>query len=132
MPSISRLLSSNPGRARPGLLAGLGSLLLIAIAVFWSQRTTGDLPGMTHLVVIEGMKFSPATIRMHSGDRIIFKNNDLVPHTITSKETGLFDSGSVKAGESWAVTLRTPGSFPFRCSFHPLMEGEITVAREKS
>ena len=113
---------------RPGLIAALFATLLIGIAAVRSGRTPALPPGATHLVVIEGMKFSPATLRIRAGERVIFKNNDLVPHTVTSKEKDRFDSGSLKAGESWSLTFKTQGRFPFRCSFHPMMEGEILVA----
>ncbi|QYM78744.1 cupredoxin family copper-binding protein [Horticoccus luteus] len=81
----------------------------------------------THIVTIENMTFSPAILRVQPGDTVIFENHDLVPHTATAREKGKFDSGLIKAGESWSLTLPSAGSFPYSCSFHPTMSGELVV-----
>src|SRR5688572_1947929 len=49
----------------------------------------------THTVTMEGMTFSPAVLRIQSGDTVVFKNNDLVPHTATAKQREVFDSGII-------------------------------------
>lgn len=113
---------------RLALGVALGVATLATITVVRLGRTTVISSHQTHLVVMEGMKFSPTALRIRAGDQVVFKNNDLVPHTATSKEKGRFDSGSLNAGESWPLTFRNQGSFPFVCSFHPMMEGMIVVA----
>ena len=39
----------------------------------------------THIVTIENMRFSPATLTVRPGDWVVFKNQGIVPHTVTEK-----------------------------------------------
>lgn len=79
-----------------------------------------------HTVVIENMQFSPASLKIRSGERIVWVNKDLFPHTATSASKQ-FDSGSIEPTGSWSFTPRKAGSYPYGCSFHPTMKGTITV-----
>src|SRR3954468_14469081 len=83
----------------------------------------------THVVVIEGMKFTPATLEIRAGDRVTFKNSDLVPHTATTKpnQSGHFDSGNLKPGDSWTVTPQQGDPIHYACLYHVTMEGVIIV-----
>jgi plastocyanin len=74
------------------------------------------------------MKFTPAVTNLRPGDKIEFKNQDLVPHTVTEKgSTPAFDSGAISMGSTWDFTATDAGTFNFRCTFHPTMEGSIVV-----
>jgi plastocyanin len=81
----------------------------------------------THTVLIEGMQFSPPTIRIQPGDTIVFKNRDLVPHTATAKQRDGFDSGIINPGESWVLVPPVHAAVPYVCTFHPMMQGRIEV-----
>jgi plastocyanin len=89
-----------------------------------------NVAARTHTVAIEQMKFSPATLRIQLGDTIVFKNNDLVPHTATAKQREVFDSGIIKPGESWTFVPKLHATVPYGCTFHPMMEGRIEVAAQ--
>ena len=80
----------------------------------------------THTVTIEGMKFVPETVTVKKGDRIVWKNRDLVPHTATAA-SGTFDSGKIEAQNSWKFTIRTSGRFSYACAYHPTMTGLVAV-----
>jgi plastocyanin len=79
----------------------------------------------THTVTIEGMKFVPETVTVKKGDRIVWKNKDLVPHTATA--AGSFDSKSIASGASWSHAVRKPGRYDVVCSFHPGMKATLVV-----
>jgi plastocyanin len=80
----------------------------------------------THTVVIENMRFNPETLAVRNGDRIVWVNKDLFPHTATGKARQ-FDSGSIAANASWTYVVRKPGSYAYNCAFHPTMAGTLTV-----
>jgi plastocyanin len=87
-------------------------------------------PTRTHTVVIEAMKFTPAELRIRPGERVVFQNKDLLPHTATAKEPKAFDSGLIKAGGSWTLQLGSgTQAIRYMCLYHPTMEGRIIVAR---
>jgi plastocyanin len=81
---------------------------------------------VTHEVTIENMEFRPSHLTVHSGDQIVFSNKDLFPHTATADDKS-FDSHSIAPGASWKYRARRPGQFAYKCSFHPVMLGMITV-----
>lgn len=78
-------------------------------------------------VTIQMLKYSPATIEITKGGSVEWVNNDLTPHTVTSQDTGNFDSGSIEPGASWSYTFSQPGTFQYFCTFHKEMKGAVSV-----
>lgn len=90
------------------------------------------LPGLspayaeTHVIVIESMRFSPASLTVKRGDRIVWENRDLFPHTATSNAKA-FDSEDVAANGSWAFVAEKPGDYAYHCAHHPTMTARLIV-----
>ena len=97
--------------------------LLIAGCLAFSNAAA---PATQHTVTIEGMQFTPPQLTVHRGERIVWVNKDLFPHTVTANDKA-FDSGSIAANASWAFTPAKPGDYTYSCSFHPTMKGMIKV-----
>jgi len=76
-------------------------------------------------VVIEGMKFAPATLTVKRGDTVVWQNRDLVPHTATAR--GAFDSGPIAAGASWRHVATRAGRYEVVCTLHPGMTSTLVV-----
>jgi len=53
-------------------------------------------------------------------------NGDASPHTITSAEGG-WDSGNLATARPSAGSSTGPGRYPYACTIHPFMRGEIVV-----
>jgi plastocyanin len=79
-----------------------------------------------HTVVIENMQFNPAELQVRRGERIVWVNKDLFPHTVTSASHA-FDSGSIAATSSWTYVARKAGEYAYGCTFHPTMKGVLKV-----
>jgi plastocyanin len=77
-------------------------------------------------VAIENMKYSPADVTVNAGDTIVWTNNDVVAHTVTST-TGLFDSQMIAPGASWKYVTKKTGTFEYKCSYHQPMTSRFTV-----
>lgn len=107
----------------------LGCWLLGITLTYVAASAAADAAPRTHTVLIENMRFSPAELTVRRGDRVVFQNNDLMPHTATSSdsESGKFDSGLVESGKSWTLHVNWTGQVPYRCTFHPTMTGIIRV-----
>lgn len=75
---------------------------------------------------IRSMSFAPARIEIDAGTTIRWTNDDPLAHTVTA-DGGAFDSGLVESGESWSRTFTEPGTYPFHCTPHPFMKGEVVV-----
>lgn len=106
---------------KPEMRLAAGALIALSLV---ASATAG--PGKTHTVTIENMQFSPQELTVRRGDRIVWVNKDLFPHTVTAaKKT--FDSGSIAANASWRYVASKRGDYAYGCTFHPTMKGKITV-----
>lgn len=76
------------------------------------------------------MKFIPAHLEARIGDEIIWRNQDLVPHTVTSKKHK-FASGAINGSKTWKLRVTQAGKFPYACDYHPMMQAEFVVKRSK-
>jgi len=79
----------------------------------------------TQVITIENMQFSPAELTVKRGTRIVWKNQDMFPHTATAKAA--FDSGSIDANASWTYVAGEPGDYVYICTYHPTMKGRLIV-----
>lgn len=100
--------------------------LILALA-FASLGAAAAPKAAVHNVEIEGMQFSPAVLEVHVGDTIIWSNKDPFPHTATSEIKGGFDSGEIKPGRKWKLTVTKRGEFPYVCTLHRTMKGQLVV-----
>jgi plastocyanin len=89
-------------------------------------RSPAATPTKTHTITMENVGYTPAHLTVHQGDRIVWVNKDLFPHTATATDKA-FDSGSIAVSKSWTYVARKAGTFTYTCSFHPTMKGEIEV-----
>jgi plastocyanin len=84
----------------------------------------GTTAGGGTTVVEKGFAFEPATLEVKVGDTVTFTNEDSAPHNVNidSKDLGNQPRG---ASVTWAAAKA--GSFPYTCTIHPSMAGEIVV-----
>jgi plastocyanin len=80
----------------------------------------------THTVMIHNFAFQPADLTVMVGDTVVWKNTDIVSHTVTAAD-GSFDSDEIKPGKSWKFVAKKAGTFMYGCSPHPNMHGTLTV-----
>lgn len=99
------------------------SVMLGAVSV---AAGDGSKP-TTHTVTIEGMKFEPEALTVAAGDTVIWVNKDLVAHTATSSDAGIFDSKLIAPDKSWKLTVRKKGNFAYICTYHPTMKATLHV-----
>lgn len=79
----------------------------------------------TTKVDITDYKFKPASITVKAGAKVSWVNHDSAPHTATAGQD--FDTGTLKKGDTKAVTLDKPGSYSYECQFHAFMKGTVVV-----
>lgn len=134
---------SRRGRSRPRrphTAAGAQFLALAAVAVLIvgcgggggdSTSTSGSEGGSEsaggNKVTIADYTYEPADLTVSKGTTVVFTNEDSTAHTATSKDSGVFESGSIEPGKSGKVTLDKAGTFAYFCAFHPFMKGTIEV-----
>jgi len=109
----------------------LGWFCVLALAVC-ASTLLGDVAKaqksapQTHTVVIHNFAFQPPELTVNVGDTIVWKNTDIVSHTVTAKD-GSFDSDEIEPGKSWQLVVKKVGTFSYSCSPHPNMHATLTV-----
>lgn len=78
-------------------------------------------------VTIRNYEYAPASISVPAGTVVRITNHDTTAHTVTSKDSSAFESGSIEPGKTGTVKLETPGTFTYFCAFHPFMKGTFKV-----
>ena len=81
----------------------------------------------TYNVRIENFAYSPATIRIKVGDKILWKNYDTARHTVTSDDGNEMNSELLNKGESYEHIFSTAGTYNYHCTPHPYIKGNIIV-----
>jgi plastocyanin len=98
-------------------------------AIGWGLAGALVLPGVavaeTRVIAMEGMQFQPATVTVKRGDKVVWQNKDIVPHTATA--AGKFDSRDIAVSRSWSWTAKAPGRYEYVCTYHPTMKGALVV-----
>ncbi len=78
----------------------------------------------------EKYSFSPATLTITKGTKVVWTNASDTPHTITSDD-GKFTSSDagkpIAANQTYSFVFNTVGTFKYHCSIHSYMTATITV-----
>lgn len=82
-----------------------------------------------HRVTIQNLAFTPASVTAKRGDVVIFTNLDSESHTVTSITAGAFESGTLSTNMQWtfATANMAPGTYAYKCNFHPSIQGTIII-----
>jgi len=79
----------------------------------------------TYVVEIKQMKFEPAEVKVHKGDRVLWINKDITNHDVTELSTKAWASSPLSTGQSWSMTATK--SEDYFCNLHQVMKGKITL-----
>ena len=109
------------------------TLLCSTSAVLLAVAFLGTASGQTHKqsspvqhVVMKSFQFQPAELTVKAGTTVEWKNDDIVPHTVTADD-GTFRSGKIQPGKTWTYKPAKPGTFSYTCTPHPNMHGKLIV-----
>jgi plastocyanin len=79
-------------------------------------------------VSIGNFTFSPAKVDVAVGTKLLWVNEDDVPHTIVGTDPGSpLKSPALDTDDNYSVVLDRPGSYNYFCSLHPHMTGTVVV-----
>jgi len=102
--------------------AALSAVVALALlgAAPGSARAASTTIGMP------GKYFDPPRATLVAGDEVVFRNSDLVAHDVRIGG-GAFDSGPIARFASWSQRIDQPGGYPFACTLHAFMSGNLDV-----
>ena len=78
-------------------------------------------------ISISGFYFIPSATNISVGDTVTWRNNDSVPHTVTSDAGSELHSPSLSLGQTYRHVFSAAGTFSYHCSVHPGMRGSVVV-----
>jgi plastocyanin len=117
-------------------VALFAAVTLVAAATFiagrhapaWAtNQETVVSNAVEHIVEIGDFEFAPSTLQVRPGDTIIWKNLDIVPHTVTASDKS-WDSGTIAKGASYRHVVTAGETTAYFCRFHPSMTGAFEIA----
>jgi plastocyanin len=122
-------------RGRRDLIAS-GRLLAIAGVALLALAGCGDSAEETGsgdvAVAIKTFQFSPNPLEVAAGTTVTWTNQDDIDHTVTAgtpeRPEGLFDGSLDGEGATFNFTFDDPGTYPYFCSIHPSMLGQVRVS----
>lgn len=98
--------------------------------IYHSLTMTGTVTvistGAATDISIGNFVFEPADITVEPGTVVTWTNNNDIIHTTTS-DAGVWDSGNLNPGETFSYLFNVLGDFPYHCTPHPFMTGNVTV-----
>jgi plastocyanin len=112
-----------PGRCRGGLVA----LAFVFAATNPPPTPAAGAPAKAVQVAIEHFAFSPRTLTVPVGSKVVWTNRDEEPHTVTSAGGGFGSSAALDTGDTHAAIFSKPGTYAYYCTIHPMMVGTIVV-----
>lgn len=82
-------------------------------------------------VEIKLFSFRPSPIEVRTGETVQWTQRDNTTHTVTSGSPGTpdgrFKSDPLAEGSTFRFRFTTSGTFPYFCSIHDSMRGEVRV-----
>jgi plastocyanin len=74
--------------------------------------------------------YDPDPITIKQGDGVQWTNEDNAPHTVTSRQEGVFDSGLINPANTWLLNTAeiVPAEYEYYCTLHPFMVAALVVS----
>jgi plastocyanin len=110
-------------------IAGSAAVVIAMLMLFAGPPnvSANDQPSAASAEVkIDNFSFGPQTITVPVGTTVIWTNHDDIPHTVVSTD-GVFKSKVRDTDEKFSYTFTKAGTYPYFCSVHPKMTGQIVV-----
>ena len=117
------------------LISSLSSFLLLLII---SPSPVSASPVIWHVSITPGAwnkttdAYDPNPLYVSTIDQVLWSNDDVVPHTVTSGtspsvQDGKFDSLIILPNGTYTHQFGQPGDYPYFCQLHPWMVGTVVV-----
>ena len=100
--------------------------LLAAVVLFSGAVRAQDVTAK-----IDNFTFVPARLTVKAGTTVTWRNEDDIPHTVTSAAR-LFKSKALDTDDNFSFTFTEPGTYEYFCSLHPRMTATIVVEPDNS
>ncbi len=91
---------------------------------YGSSGSSGS-PGPNQ-VWMQNTAFVPSSISVPVNTTVTWTNKDQTTHDVTASDSSFF-SGNIAAGGQYSHQFTTAGTYNYRCTIHPGMNGTVIV-----
>ena len=110
---------------------GSGSATASAAASAAPVVAVGQASGLgspsANVAATDQLAFSPNSTTVAVGQVIEWKDTGTVAHNVTFDTSSDATSPTLNPGDTWEVKFSVPGTYQYHCTFHPGMNGTVTV-----
>ena len=78
-------------------------------------------------VVMKNIQFNPKQISVPPGATVKWTNQDTAAHDVTGSDFKSGAKGGLNPGDTFSHTFNRMGTFKYRCTVHPGMQGTVVV-----
>ncbi len=103
--------------------------LLATLSLFTVLTPAAGAATVNASVTIRESGYSPTTVTIRPGERVIWFNSGTRDHTVTSDGGNQIASGTITPGEELAIEFSQPGTYHYHSAFlRDHMRGTVVVA----
>lgn len=121
------------GHTRRRVLVMIASMLTGVVAACGSPQAThetaastaADAPASERITISNYTFTSPQSVA--PGSTIAIVNSDSAEHSVTADQGATFNVDVDGNGTATLTAPTKPGTYPYHCSYHPMMHGQLTV-----
>ena len=92
-----------------------------------TAATSGLGTAVAKVDQLSSLHFQPTSSTIKVGQVIEWTNAGSVPHNVTFDSYASLTSSTMQQGDTWEAKFTVPGTYSYHCTFHPGMDGTITV-----
>jgi plastocyanin len=119
---------------------GLGCLALTIVVLGLLAFTGGGSSGPRHnsrqepvvsdaarvTVDVVDNDFEPSDLTVRRGAEVVWRFRGGAAHDVT-EDRGAFESGIMRKGDEFTLTVTEPGTYYYYCTLHHIMQGTLVV-----
>lgn len=94
-----------------------------------TPETGSSASGDAVSVGMKDIKFVPESVTAKVGQKIVWTNNEAVPHNVTATDGADFESDTMQENDTFEFTPTEAGTIKYTCTIHSGQDGEIEVAQ---
>lgn len=98
-----------------------------SISLYPRLAASHDSP-QVHTVIISDFKFTPSILQVKPGDKIIWVNQDIVPHTATAIDKS-WDTGIIVSQGRKEMAVTKIQTLSYYCFYHPVMTAKLVLEK---
>jgi len=85
--------------------------------------------GVGHVVSVgmKDIKYVPEEVTAKVGQKIVWTNNEAIPHNVTATDGADFKSDTLNEGDTFEYTPMAAGTIAYVCTIHKGQNGSVTV-----